>query len=379
MTNKHLTLLLLSVLLIGSCRKDPTTTPPVPTEEPLLERTTVSGKALVSTRCNDGNILVVVSTPNIQVKKISGTDGNTIWSTALQVNDIDTITDLLETNDGKVVVCGISYSNDTTLALIGHSANGDRLWSKQHGQKTGSAGYTMLRNGNILATAFLKNSDLLLFTLLNDNGDEISNKTTVVGVRTTVADVMQTKDNNILVTGVNLSWQQTLNPVFVQLTEQGDTIRKKQHLVLGLDRNMLKTIETENGAILCIGIQKAPVEKQKGIVMCLNDTLDIMQTDMYGDASRDVYLSGIVNKDGGYTVAGSLSSTGNMYDRCFMVHTNGMDRNEKIFDKAQGRNEHLLGIWNNGTGYLLLGVSSEGNNTYNSFLVGMDSGLELKQ
>lgn len=375
--NKHLTLLLLTVILIGSCRKDPATTPPGPTEEPLLSRTAVAGKALISARCNDGNILAVMRTAAApEVKKISAGDGSTIWSTALQVNDIDTITDLLETNDGKVVVCGISYANDTTLALIGHSANGDRLWSKQHGQKIGSAGYTVLNNGNILATAFLKNSYLLLFTILNDNGDEISNKSTVVGIRTTVADVMQTGDNNILVTGVNLSWQQTRNPVFVRLNGQGDTIMKKHHLVLSLDRNILKTIELENGELLCAGIQKALGEKQKGIVMRLNNTLDITQTDVYGNASGDVYLSDITTRDGGYTIVGSLSNTGQKYDRSYMVHTNGINRNERIFDKVQGKNEHLLGLWNNGAGYLLLGVSLEGNGRYHSFLVGMDEGLE---
>ncbi|KAF5040151.1 hypothetical protein DSECCO2_536430 [anaerobic digester metagenome] len=74
--------------------------------------------------------------------------GDTIWTKAYGGAGYDVSTDIIATNDGNYVICGITDSygyGNNDVYLIKIDQNGDTLWTKTYGGTGSDAGYSIVQ------------------------------------------------------------------------------------------------------------------------------------------------------------------------------------------------------------------------------------------
>jgi hypothetical protein len=161
------------------------------------------GFLLTGTAVNPTN-----GTPDVYLLKI-GLDGQQVWEKHFgSSDDIDEGYDLVQTQDGNLVIAGYTQSLSDVL-LLKVNPDGDLLWLKAHGGPLGDQAFDLLENsdGELVLTGITEidvtNSDAFL-AKYDVNGDELWTQTIGRGSHVDLGQALvQASDGGYVVAGYN--------------------------------------------------------------------------------------------------------------------------------------------------------------------------------
>lgn len=376
--NKLITLLLLSTLVLSSCKKDTTAEPDIVQKSttPLLDRVDFAGEEIYpGTRCMDGNILFV-SGDNYHtwMRKISATDGSTMWTTEVRTSRL-AMTDIKELDGGNIWIAVSGYVDK--LEVLCFNSSGDKQWEKEY-QTNFRCATILPQTGN---EALLVGSDetLVKALKLNSSGDSLFTKTQNISSKIWAPATVMTTSGNIAIVSHYDNYPQLSTGLKLVLLNDNFDIISQAEIDPGNSKLIRDCIIADNGDILCTGEEFST--PKKGFVMRLDNSLNVLQTDIYSRSDSGIALQTITSTPDGYAVAGTITNTDGSTGWVFVASHD--QSNNTTIEKQLAHNyarESGFGIFYNGSGHTLTG---QGNNEYyhidksTTFFLGLDENLNV--
>lgn len=375
--------MLLCTLLIGSCNKKPEIAPETTIAEqeneetaiPIIQKRNFSGETTGTTaRCRDGNILAIMGNQNAFLRKISATDGSIIWEADIKGSGGGYTTDIKEMPGGNIWIVNAGTLANAVVTCF--SSSGAKLWRKEYQPLDFSIILPQDEN-----KAFIVSFDTKLRILaLNHTGDTLISKTHTLNPYTSCDDAIITGNGTILIAGTEGG---TWGDVRFIMLDNDLNIVTDRKIESGTNRKMRRCVQTRKGDILCVGEQNFSPHQQS-YVLRLDQSLNLLQTDVYGNDTAGISLYCITETASGYAAGGNMHTSsmapGGLLGGPFVVTSNrpGNEKQQRAF-LAEGCREYIWDIWSTGTGCLLLGSGHTDNGGYNSFVMGLDKKLQGQQ
>ena len=226
-------------------------------------------------------------------------DGNFQWQKSFGGNRIDELTQIVELNNGALLLAGQSNSNNTgnkTITgkgqrdwwLIKTDKNGNMIWQKSFGDDADDSlnGILMTKDGHILLGGHYtfidkntkRNNTNIVLRKIDTDGHLIWKNTYDFKIKDILTNIIQNDDGSIVMGAYCGTHKKLSNDDFflIKTDAEGNTLWQKK--VGSLRKDVLqKIIETRDGGYVLVGSQ--------------------MTTTGKGDANSDYYLVKIGDKD----------------------------------------------------------------------------------
>lgn len=244
---------------------------------------------------------------------------NIIFSRTFGTSNNDKMTNLILLRDGGVLAIGNAITSRSSsdnifesglglndIYLTRFSKNGQKLWSKKYGTQYDDSGVDAVEasDGSIIVvgkTSYKKNNDISLMRI-SENGTKIWLKHFKEESQLTPYKVLKLRDNNFL---LSLSKQNEMNKEQIRLIKfdlQKNILIDK--LVVTSYSSALKDIkEYSDGTIIGVGYVKDTYNTD-ALVMMLNNTLDMLNQEHYGDENFDIFHAVTIMHNSQAAVAG---------------------------------------------------------------------------
>ena len=332
-------------MLFWSCRKAEEA---IPTEN-LPSYYTFSG--LIGTNdnstivLNDNDIVICGNTnKGASILKISN-QGKQVWRKYFSNSNPNFISGIVQAPNQNYFLCGSILKDNSTsnwdMWLIKTNSGGDTVWTKTFGDSAIDYGNQIIntQDGNILLCGITRSvlsqsyPDIYLIKV-DYNGDTLWTRTYPDEDQEIPFHLLETQNGEYLVTGTNIDTGQPIQLYYLKVNSSGDVIWDKK-IGSADSRYGLSTIELSNGNLLTCGMQLLSNNKSRLLVEKTDNLGNVIWEKNFGDS----ILSGIGNSikknaDNTFTIVGSsFESSGKSDIILLKFDSNG---NQLLFKKFGG-------------------------------------------
>lgn len=291
--------------------------------------------------------------------------------------------DLLLTDDGGILICGLTYSygegmND--FYLIKTDNNGVVQWYKTYGganydysmriRATSDGGYII---GGVTVSYGAGSNDVYVIKI-NNLGDTLWTKTYGDWYNEIIYDIEETSDGGFVIIGKTLSFGNYYGEVYLIKTDScGDTLFTKRYG--GDDLNWGLSIEqtSDNGYIICGKTSSFGAGGQDVYIIRTNPNGDTLWTKTFGDTLHDWGNEILITDDGGFIIAGTYNFNGLNGDvYLFKISSNGIMEWQKTYGGAGDDFANRI-IITSDNGYLMVGATNSiGEGNFDLYIIKTD-------
>lgn len=381
---KILPFLLLSVMTASSCKPDRPETIVEP-EQPELQQFTPfakqisSGTTYLSLKSKDGHIVSAGTdgSGSFVLRKISMTNGSTLWTKTIPIPALTEVSSLAETADGDILVAGLEPGTEQKPIIVvsAHGSDGDAKWHKQYGNAVAyhyAPQIVRLHNNNLMIAAKSSYLTTVLYrVIINSGGDEVN----TASIETNVGQyprMILMKDNSVVL--VSTVGNTLPHPYLTRMNADGDIIGE-QSITVPSSTYVYDIEEINNGELLLCGTRFETGQKDKGFVMRVSTALSEVETKIYSRTEAHVAIIGLSLTDEGYTGVGRVSDQPANANQGFLVTCTpqGEMLREKTYPVDGGKIETFHNIWQQDKNFVVLGNMSNYNHTDPQvFVMGLD-------
>ncbi len=322
---KQLTILILTILYLASCKKD-NDLPPTPEPQPKYftftgQTGTNDNSTVVS---NDDNLIICGNTGSIlSILKITKT-GTQIWRNDFGAGNNSSASGVTELS-GDIFICGKTSRNYSTtkndILLIKANSSGDTIWTKTYGGAEAEYGTNIIAtsDGHILIAGKTESfgagsfGDIYLVKV-NTSGDTLWTASYPDQDQEVPFHLMETQNGEYLITGTNEDNSQYSELYLLKVSATGQPIWNKK---IGPPTWKWghSTIELTNGDLLTCGKHTVSGYNQVLLVKTDNAGNIIWEKELGVNNLSEEGNSVKQNSDGSFTIAGT----------CFDVSTGQTD------------------------------------------------------
>jgi hypothetical protein len=322
---KQLTILILTILFLASCKKD-NDLPPTPEPQPnyftyIGQIGTNDNSTVVS---NDDNLIICGNTgSNLSILKITKT-GTQIWLNDFGAGNNSSASGVTELN-GDIFICGKTSRNYSTtkndILLIKANSSGDTIWTKTYGGEEAEYGTNIIAtsDGNILIAGKTESfgagsfGDIYLVKV-NTSGDTLWTASYPDQDQEVPFHLMETQNGEYLITGTNEDNSQYRELYLLKVSATGQLIWNKK---IGPPtwKWGYSTIELTNGDLLTCGKHTVSGYNQVLLIKTDNTGNVIWEKEFGVNNLSEEGNSVKQNSDGSFTITGT----------CFDVSTGQTD------------------------------------------------------
>ena len=322
---KQLTILILTILYLASCKKD-IDLPPTPEPQPKYftftgQTGTNDNSTVVS---NDDNLIICGNTGSIlSILKITKT-GTQIWRNDFGAGNNSSASGVTELS-GDIFICGKTSRNYSTtkndILLIKANSSGDTIWTKTYGGAEAEYGTNIIAtsDGHILIAGKTESfgagsfGDIYLVKV-NTSGDTLWTASYPDQDQEVPFHLMETQNGEYLITGTNEDNSQYSELYLLKVSATGQPIWNKK---IGPPTWKWghSTIELTNGDLLTCGKHTVSGYNQVLLVKTDNAGNIIWEKELGVNNLSEEGNSVKQNSDGSFTIAGT----------CFDVSTGQTD------------------------------------------------------
>lgn len=352
----------ISIVEIQSCKEDP----PKPIMEPEVIKFNLeiskhfggSEKDFVSgcVETNDGCLIVVGESSSSNhdlssnygikdgwVAKINS-NGDIIWSNNFGGSSLDELYNVIATNDGNYIACGMSSSDDIDLNnnhhlfdgwIIKFDGNGNILWSKNYGGTSTERIYSIveLQDGTLVAAGNAHSQDIDLniptyggtdgwVLKLESNGNIIWSKAYGGTKNDSFLKIKKTNDNSLIMCGNTFSADNDLTSNYgstdawvVKINENGDKIWSFNFGGSDSDSFIDFQITAQNEIILCGESESNDQDLSNGNygqddawITKINSSGSMIWSKNFGGSQSDVFSSIVLKPNNNILICGFTES-----------------------------------------------------------------------
>lgn len=261
---KDLSILLLSLILIYSCKKEVAPNQNAETLGNFITYTLHSGtpdNSMIHT--SDDNILICGNYNHEIILLKLDKEGNEIWQKdSLYTKDSGGY-GLAEMDNGDIVICGHTSDSDPLvdedILLIKTNSFGDTLWTRTYGGEGNERGVNIIAcsDGNILVSSKSTSSELddIHLIKISGNGDLIWDNYYSTSDNEVPYSLIETSDGDYLITCnsvYSINGFPFINPYFLKVNSSGNVLWENK-LESDQNRHAYSTIELSNGDLLSCG------------------------------------------------------------------------------------------------------------------------------
>jgi hypothetical protein len=245
------------------------------------------------------------------------------------------------TSDGGYIVAGKYNAGGSTnrVYLIKTNASGDTLWTKTYeGGAYENAGYSVQQTsdgGYIVAgyTDSIANSDQVFLIKTNATGDILWTRTYGGTDQDFGYSVQQTSDTGYIVAGTTASFGNLWKVYLIKTNASGDTLWTRVYGGTGQDEGR-SVQQTSDGGYIIAGFSSSFGAGMYDVYLIKTSaTGDTLWTRTYGGMDEDYGYSVQQTQEGGYIVAGTTTSFGNLW-KVYLIKTN--TRGDTLWTRTYG-------------------------------------------
>jgi hypothetical protein len=366
---KYCYLLLSSIFLISSCKKDPA----IPTEKPIEFQKNYGGagndyaRAVVEN--TNGDLFIVGSTQSYgaggQDVYVIKTDekGNTIWTKTFGGAANEEANEVIFSSDGNLLILGNTSSygaggNDVYLLKI--DTTGALLWQKNYGGAANESGEDIMQtpDGNYMisgATASYGSGARDMYVLkINTFGTVIWSKTFGGIADDGAVSLCNADSGKVMLFGYTDNYGALNRDWYVlKINSIGDSLGS--WLYGGAEYEQAASIEpTSDGNFVILGHTASFGHIEHNMYAAkITSNGAIVWENNYGGAFHDGGEHGKQSSDGGYILAGSTMSFGNNSEQAYLVKTDasgnmlwqkdfGGDNNDLAYNMIETQSAYIL-------------------------------------
>lgn len=312
---KQLTILILTILIFASCKKD-NDLPPTPEPQPNYftfagEIGTNDNSTVVS---NDNNLIICGNTgSNLSILKITKA-GTQIWRNDFGAGNNSSASGVTELS-GDIFICGKTSRNYSTtkndILLIKANSLGDTIWTKTYGGAEAEYGTNIITtsDGNILIAGKTESfgagsfGDIYLVKL-NTSGDTLWTASYPDQDQEVPFHLIETQNGEYIITGTNEDNSQYKELYLLKVSATGQQIWNKK---IGPPtwKCGYSTIELTNGDLLTCG--KHTVSGYNQVLLVKTDnTGNVIWEKEFGENNLSEEGNSVKhNSDGSFTITGT--------------------------------------------------------------------------
>ena len=347
------------------------------------------GSAVVQT--SDGGYIIAGRTESfgagsydVYLVKTDG-DGDTLWTRTYGGSEYECGYSVAQTTDGGYIVVGRTYSFVTfsyEVYILKLTSLGDSVWTRRYGGNDDDRGYSVAQTtdgGYIVAgrtNSYGAGSYDVYVLKLNSSGDSVWTRTYGGSFNDRGHSVAQTFDGGYIVTGVTRSFGAHSDDIYVlKLSSSGDTVWTRTYGGSDWDVGQ-SVVQTSDGGYIIAGHTYSFGVGLADIYLVKTDAEgDTVWTRTYGGTDWDEGYSVAQTSDGGFIIAGTTSSFGDILGDVYVVKTDALG--DTIWTRTYGGSDYDYGYsvaQTSDGGYIIAGGTySFGAGSYDVYLIKTDS------
>jgi hypothetical protein len=364
---KYLLLLSTVIIVCTSCKKEPED--PIIVPEPTPTIITFQGQIGEndnSTIAAFDNSLLICATSgsDISLLKIS-TTGSPIWRKDFDAGHGSCASALTETSNHDIFICGTTARNDhqtkSDILLIKTNSSGDTLWTKSYDGSEEENGFYIMTtdDGNLLLCGTsdkgYESSRDIFIVKVNMDGDILWRRTYNLPGQEEPYHILQTQQNNYLVTGSNGDTTDIRRLYFLLVDDYGTPLWNKT-IGSELGNRGYSTAELSNGELITCGSIIKDGYAQILLLKTDADGNEIWQRN-YGESYASDFGKAIhVNADGTFVITGGSTNEHTGHDDIVLLHASAQGEQLCRTDFGNALNEYGQNIVQDTSGdYLITG------------------------
>lgn len=313
---KQLTIFILTILFLASCKKDEDIPPTIEPQPNYFSFTGQIGTNDNSTVVSSDNNLVICgnSGTNLSILKITKA-GSQVWRKDFTAGTNSSASAITQTPSQDLFICGKTSRNfsisDWDILLVKTNSSGDTIWTKTYGGSDEDYGYQVINtsDGNILLCGISYSfppqsfADIYLIKV-NYNGDTLWTRTYPNQDQEIPFHVMETQNGEYLVTGTNEDNSNPRGLYLFKVDASGNQLWNRT-IGSGTLRWGFSTIELASGDLLTCGYHTSNGYSQVLLVKTDNEGNEIWQREFGDNNLSEQGISVKQNTDGSFIITGS--------------------------------------------------------------------------